>query len=43
MEKTMEQTAGTKQRPRLSIVEIVVVIGILVVLSATAMTLVTNY
>ena len=42
MEKTMEQTEGTKQR-RLSIVEIVVVIGTLVVLAATAMTLVTNY
>ena len=42
MEKTMEQTAGTKHR-RLSIVEIVVVIGTLVVLAATAMTLFTNY
>ena len=43
MEKSMEQTVGTKRRRRLSIVEIVVVIGTLVVLAATAMNLVTNY
>ena len=43
MEKTMEQSAGTKKGRRISIVEIVVVIGILVVLAATVLTLTTNY
>ena len=43
MEKPLEQTVGTKHRRRLSIVEIVVVIGILVVLAATTLSLVNNY
>ena len=43
MEKTMEQTAGPKLRRRISLVEIVVVIGTLVVLAATTMTLASNY
>ena len=43
MEKTMEQSVGTKNRPRISLVELVVVFGILGVLAATTMTLVSNY